>query len=76
MAITECGAVTLSARLRRREVPAAEVMAAGAILIGETNVPEFGLGSHMANPVFGPIRNPHAPGLTPGGSCPSPTART
>ncbi len=30
---------------------------AGAIFIGKTNVPEFGLGSNTYNPVFGPTLN-------------------
>jgi amidase len=42
--------------------------AAGAIVIGKTNVPMFGLGSHTTNPVYGPTRNPHDPARTPGGS--------
>ncbi len=46
----------------------ARMKAAGAIVIGKTNVPEFGLGSHTTNPVFGPTRNPFAPDRTPGGS--------
>ncbi|MDQ2684176.1 MAG: amidase family protein, partial [Chloroflexota bacterium] len=41
---------------------------AGALPIGKTNVPEFGLGSHTYNPVFGPTRNPWNTGLTAGGS--------
>jgi amidase len=49
---------TLPARLR----------AAGAILIGKTNAPEFGLGSHTFNPVYGATRNPYDRGRTPGGS--------
>ncbi len=31
--------------------------AAGAIFIGKTNTPEFGLGSHTYNPVYGATRN-------------------
>jgi amidase len=42
--------------------------AAGAIIIGKTNVPEFGLGSQTYNPVFGPTLNAFDPALTAGGS--------
>ena len=42
--------------------------AAGAVVIGKTNVPEFGAGSQTFNPVFGPTRNPYDARLTPGGS--------
>ena len=41
---------------------------AGAIVIGKTNVPEFGFGSHCANPVFGVTRNPFEVSLSAGGS--------
>ncbi|AZO27896.1 amidase [Mesorhizobium sp. M1B.F.Ca.ET.045.04.1.1] len=41
---------------------------AGAIIIGKTNVPEFGLGSNTYNPVFGPTLNAFDPVLTAGGS--------
>jgi len=41
---------------------------AGAIIIGKTNVPEFGLGSNTYNPVFGPTLNAFDPALTAGGS--------
>jgi amidase len=41
---------------------------AGAVVIGKTNVPEFGAGSQTFNPVFGPTRNPRDQRLTPGGS--------
>ncbi|HEX4809578.1 MAG TPA: amidase [Bryobacteraceae bacterium] len=41
---------------------------AGAIVIGKTNVPEFGLGSQTFNTVFGPTRNPYDPSKTCGGS--------
>jgi amidase len=42
--------------------------AAGAIVVGKTNVPEFGLGSQTFNPVFGPTRNPYDVSKTCGGS--------
>ncbi len=41
---------------------------AGAVMVGKTNTPEFGAGSHTFNPVFGPTRNPYALSRTPGGS--------
>lgn len=47
---------------------AARLKAAGGIAIGKTNVPEFGLGSHSTNPVFGVTRNPYDPSRTAGGS--------
>jgi amidase len=42
--------------------------AAGAIVIGKTNTPEFGLGSHTFNPVYGLTRNPYDPSRSAGGS--------
>jgi amidase len=42
--------------------------AAGAIIIGKTNVPEFGAGSHTFNPVFGPTHNPYDLSKSCGGS--------
>ncbi len=46
----------------------ARIKAAGAIVIGKTNTPEWGHGSHTFNPVFGATRNPYDAALTPGGS--------
>ena len=46
----------------------ARLRAAGAILIGKTNVPEFGLGSHSYNPIFGVTRNPYGLSRSAGGS--------
>ena len=48
----------LAARMRR----------AGAIFIGKTNVPEFGLGSNTFNSLFGATHNPYALHKTAGGS--------
>ena len=41
---------------------------AGCLVIGKTNVPEFGLGSHTFNEVFGPTRNPYDLSRSAGGS--------
>ena len=42
--------------------------AAGAIVLGKTNTPEFGAGGNTFNAVFGATRNPWNPALTCGGS--------
>ena len=47
---------------------AQRMKAAGCIVIGKTNVPEFGLGSHSFNEVFGVTRNPYDLSRTAGGS--------
>jgi amidase len=44
------------------------VKRAGAIIIGKTNTPEFGLGSQTYNPVFGTTLNAYDLSKTPGGS--------
>jgi amidase len=41
---------------------------AGAIIIGKTNAPEFGLGSHTYNPVYGITRNAYDQTRSAGGS--------
>ncbi len=46
----------------------ARLRAAGAIIIGKTNTPEFGLGSHTFNPVHGATRNPYGLDRSAGGS--------
>jgi amidase len=50
------------------DLVAARLRAAGAILIGKTNTPEWGHGSHSFNPVFGVTRNPYDLTRTAGGS--------
>jgi len=42
--------------------------AAGAIVIGKTNTPEFGAGANTVNKLFGATRNPWNPALSAGGS--------
>jgi aspartyl-tRNA(Asn)/glutamyl-tRNA(Gln) amidotransferase subunit A len=46
----------------------ARLKAAGAIVVGKTNTPAYGWTGETDNPLFGPTRNPWAPGRTPGGS--------
>jgi amidase len=44
------------------------IRSAGAIPIGKTNVPEFGMGSHTYNRVYGTTRNPFDTTKSAGGS--------
>jgi len=46
----------------------ARVRAAGAVLVGKTNVPEFGAGANSRNFVWGATGNPFDPMLNAGGS--------
>ena len=50
------------------DVMVARLRAAGAIIIGKTNTPEFGLGSHTFNPVHGATCNPYDLTKSSGGS--------
>ena len=42
--------------------------AAGAVIVGKTNTPEFAAGGNTWNEVFGRTRNPWNPGMSAGGS--------
>ena len=65
---------TQGSRIFKDFVPAADAImverlkAAGAIIIGKTNTPEFGLGSNTYNDVFGKTLNAYDQSKTAGGS--------
>ena len=65
---------TWGSKIYERHVPEEDglvverVRAAGGIVVGKTNTPEFGAGANTRNAVFGPTRNPWNPALTCGGS--------
>jgi aspartyl-tRNA(Asn)/glutamyl-tRNA(Gln) amidotransferase subunit A len=52
----------------RDSTQVARARAAGAIVIGKTNLPEFGSTAFTKNHVFGTTRNPWNLARTPGGS--------
>ena len=65
---------TYGSRIYKDNVPTQDellverIRAAGAVVIGKTNTPEFGAGSQTFNEVFGETRNPWDPSKTCGGS--------
>ncbi len=52
----------------QNELCIARLKQTGGILLGKTNTPEFGLGAHCTNPLFGPTANPYNPTRSSGGS--------
>ena len=65
---------TFGSTLFEDHVPSADALvvqrlrAAGAIVLGKTNTPEFAFGPNTVNEVFGATRNPWDPTKTAGGS--------
>ena len=65
---------TYGSKLYEHNVPDQDALlvsrlkAAGGIIIGKTNTPEFAAGSNTHNPVFGHTLNPWNTALNPGGS--------
>ncbi|WP_221775151.1 MULTISPECIES: amidase [unclassified Pseudomonas] len=49
-------------------ISVARVRASGALIVGKSNVPEFGLGSHTYNQLFGTTGNAYDSRLSAGGS--------
>ena len=74
VAVTAGITTTFGSPLLRHNVPAhdglmaARMRAAGCIVVGKTNTPEFGLGSHTFNEVFGTTRNAWDHARSAGGS--------
>jgi len=74
LALTQGLTTTLGSPLFLNHVPSQDTLgvsrmrASGAVLIGKTNTPEFGLGSNTYNTVFGTTLNAYNPKKTAGGS--------
>jgi Asp-tRNA(Asn)/Glu-tRNA(Gln) amidotransferase A subunit family amidase len=63
------GSMAIGARIQERDAPVvARLRAAGALIIGTTNLHELAFGINSANPHFGHVQNPRYPGYIPGGS--------
>ncbi len=66
---TTAGSLLLADHVPAEDAPVvARLRAAGAILMGKTNCPEFALDMHTTNRLFGPTRNPLNLAFTSGGS--------
>lgn len=66
---TRHGSATVPQQVSKIDDPIAQsVRAAGAICIGLTQVPEFGIAGYSENLIAAPARNPLDPRLTAGGS--------
>ncbi|WP_219412488.1 amidase family protein [Pseudonocardia nigra] len=52
----------------RDQLAVERLRAAGAAVVGKTNLHELALGITSNNTAFGPVRNPHDPGRSSGGS--------
>ena len=67
-------ATTAASRVREGHVAqrdcetVAHLRQAGAVFLGKTNLHEFAFGTTSEDSAFGPIRNPHDPTRSPGGS--------
>lgn len=63
------GSRAYAGRIANRDgVSVSRLKAAGAVIVGKTNTPEFGYKGWTENQLWGPTRNPWDPTKTPGGS--------
>ena len=63
------GTKAIEARIQDHDAPVvARLRAAGALIVGTTNLHELAFGVNSANPHFGHVQNPRYPGHIPGGS--------
>jgi aspartyl-tRNA(Asn)/glutamyl-tRNA(Gln) amidotransferase subunit A len=65
---TCCSAILREYKSPYTATAAQRLIDAGAIVIGKTNMDEFGMGSSTERSIFGPTRNPHAVEYVSGGS--------
>jgi amidase len=73
--ITTAGTVGWARRVPSRDATVvARLKAAGGILLGKTNTPEFTWSDETDNDLHGITRNPYDPSRTPGGSSGGPAA--
>lgn len=67
--VTSNGLRTQAGLLATEDSPVvANLRKAGAVIVGRTNTPAFSLRWFTRNGLHGATKNPHDPGLTPGGS--------
>jgi len=65
---TMCSPALKDVIAERDDIQVERIKACGAIIIGKTNTPEFGMGSNSYNPLYGSTKNPYNIDLCAGGS--------